>query len=168
MTGETVQAASVEDFDIILIAGRSIRSRCIRLFGGRAEEWSHVGILRKEDGEISIFHATPDTRDGNAILYERLSALFERKAVSGFRIIRLTGLTPTQQETVRFRFEKERLEARPFDYNFNLQDHSTVYCSELVLIVFSEIICDVGTSRTVHPGAFGTLTNCITVLEYLK
>jgi len=168
LTDETVQAAPVQDFDIILIAGRSFRSRCIRLFGGGTDEWSHVGILRKEGGQIFILHATPDTRDGNAIQYERLSELFERKAVSGFRILRLTGLTPAQQDMVKVRFEKERLETYLFDYNFDAQEHSRVYCSELVLMIFSGIICDVDTSRTVHPEVFGVLTNCITVLEYLK
>jgi len=168
LTEETIQATSIEDFDIVLLAGRSLRSRCIRLFGGRAEEWSHVGILHKENGEIFILHATPDTRDGNAILYERLGALFERKAVSGFRIVRLTGLTPVQWDTVRLRFEKERLETYPFDYSFDAQEHTRVYCSELVLMVFSGIICDLDTKQIVYPGVFGTLTNCVTVLEHLK
>ena len=154
---ETVQTSSMEDYDIILIAGRSFRSRIIRFFGGGVDEWSHVGVLRKENNQVFLLHATPDTRDGNAIQYEPLNTLIERNAVSNFRIIRLTGLTPAQWDIVRYKFEEIKMEKRPFDYTFNMQDQSRIYCSELVLIVFAGFINDVKTNRTIHPGVFEKL-----------
>ena len=166
LAGAAVQASLIEDFDIILIAGRSFRSRIVRLFGGEADEWSHVGILYREDGRCFILHATPDTRDGNAVLLEPLDALFGRKAVSKCRVIRLAGLTPAQKNAIRRGFQKAQSEPHTFDYAFDTQEHSSIYCSELVLMVFSGIIRGVDIRRTVYPGVFGTLANSVTVLDY--
>ena len=160
----TVRASAVEDFDIALIAGRSLRSRVVRLFGGKVYEWSHVGILRKEGDSVFLLHATPDARGGNAIRYEPLDMLFTRRSVSGIRVIRQTGITPEQWDAIRDNFEKARAEIRPFDYAFDMHDHSTIYCSELILMVFPELACDVDTRHAVHPSVFGTLANSITVL----
>ena len=163
LTDASIQTSSVEDYDIILIAGRSFRSRVIRLFGCGTGEWSHVGILRKEDGKIFILHATPDSQDGNAIQYEPLGALFERKAVAGIRVVRLAGLNLPQWDAVRLRFEKVKSETRPFNYTFDMQNQSNIYCSELVLMVFSGLLRDVDTSRAVHPGMFGAIANSVVV-----
>jgi len=165
LTDAVVDVASIDDFDIVLMAGRSIRGRVIRLFGGVANEWSHVGVLRLEGDQVFVLHATPDAIDRNAIQYEPLETLFRRRALSAVRVIRLTGLTPEQREAVRGNFERIRSEVRPFDYALGSRENDAIYCSELVLVVFSEIMCDVERYSVVHPGIFGTIANSVTVLE---
>ena len=165
VTDMGTQGSSVEDFDIILIAGRSIRSRFVRWFGSGSAEWSHVGVLHTNDGQVYILHATPDIRDGNAIQYEPIDILLKRKAVSRFRVIRLPELVPEQQEAVEVRFERIRAESLPFDYTFTMQDNGSIYCSELVLKIFPELICSLDISRTIYPGVFNELTNRIIIID---
>lgn len=125
--------------------------------------YSHVGVVMKSDGEWMVVHEVPyegRSRDDDKIYVEPVGEFFNTiKAASGAVYRLLEGLDSLDQQIV-CRYLSRQVSAQvPFDHDYDLDDTTRLYCSELVWRGYLEIGVDVSKgSRTkvTLPGFWGT------------
>ncbi|MCI5779288.1 MAG: hypothetical protein MR051_05680 [Lentisphaeria bacterium] len=116
-----------EDGDLILRHGRGLWSELFRRASPRDRRFSHIGIVCTVAGRRLCVHAEADDRTGrgrvNAVPPERFLA--EADAVGRFRL--------KLPRELRKKFAEAALEQLgvPFDWKFDDDDDSALYCTEL-------------------------------------
>ena len=118
--------------------GTGITSRIV-LAADREGSYSHVGILKKENGKWHVIHAVPGEPDfkGDAdrVKMETIEHFFEAgKAIRG-AVMRVS-----KDSTVACKAAKNALnlflKRVPFDHSYNLNDTTEMYCTELIDYVY--------------------------------
>lgn len=121
--------------DIFFSAGNSWRSAAVRLLGSDSkDETTHSGfIVVNEQGEPMMVHMSTET---GRIAMESIA---HYGAMNDVRTITARRLR-VAPDTVALRRELMRLmaEGKRFDNEFDLQDTTEYYCTELVLHVLNE------------------------------
>lgn len=131
-----IRLGNFEEYDLILSKGQSFQSKFISLFNLSLEDYSHIGVISKENGKIFILHATPDGSVTNGIRYDDLQSYFDLSDVCDYKILRYKNATSNTLHKLKTKFEKYKTISIPFDYDFNNYDHKKIYCSELVLLIY--------------------------------
>lgn len=148
----------MEDYDILLAQGQSVHSKVVKLFNGTNDDYSHIGILIKEEDKIYVLHATPDGTKSNGIRYDELQGFFALSDVCAYTTLRHQGLTDEFREKLNAEIAYFKSQAAPFDYDFNNHENGKLYCSELVWLVFKHAgLMDSGSfdlERPIYPGEF--------------
>ena len=116
----------LQDGYIILRMSDSVWSSVFRDYSLRDRRFSHVGIVRKRDDNISIVHSVGSFRNPNRGVEELPLDRFLRVATSigVFRVRSADGSVISDAAMKYIGF--------PFDFNFDLSDYDTVYCTELL------------------------------------
>jgi hypothetical protein len=122
-------APHLKDGDIICRMGDRIWSRLIGEMSPNERRFSHIGIVRIENDSIRIIHAEALTSEQNERVNEVSLANFlvQARTVGVYRANFIDGATLSDKAT-------EYL-GRPFDWSFDLEDESKIYCTELVYLV---------------------------------
>ncbi len=124
--------------DIVFRRGTGITSRIV-LAADREGSYSHVGILKKENGKWHVIHAVPGEPDfkGDAdrVKMETIEHFFEAgKAIRG-AVMRVS-----KDLIVACKAAKNALnlflKRVPFDHSYNLNDTTEMYCTELIDYVY--------------------------------
>ena len=131
-----VDENKIEDFDIILSKGQSVQSKLISIFKLSIEDYSHIGMMIKENHKVFVLHSTPDGTKTNAIRFDDLQTFFDLSSVSDYTVLRYHALSQDLRQKLKIEFERYKNSQVPFDSNFNNFDHRKIYCSELVCIIF--------------------------------
>lgn len=131
-----IDSNKLEEYDLILSKGQSIQSKLISLLNLSLEDYSHIGLISKENGKIFILHSTPDGTDNNGIRYDGLQSFIDLSNVSDYKVLRYKSITSNMRQKLKIEFDKYKTSSVPFDYDFNNVDHKKIYCSELVLLIF--------------------------------
>jgi len=122
----------LNDGDIICRMGDRIWSQFFRDLSPTERRFSHLGIVRIRDDEITVIHSEP-LQDGDDVVTEVPLEKFLRFALSAgvFRLHDLEGhlVSDTAMEFI----------GRPFDWQFNMEDDSKLYCTELLYVVLKKI-----------------------------
>ena len=126
----------IEDFDIIMSKGQSVQSKLIGLLKFSIEDYSHIGIMKKENDKIFVLHSTPDGTVSNGIRYDDLQTFFNLSDVSDYTVLRRQNISSNFRQRLGIEFERFKNSQAPFDFDFNNFDHKKIYCSELVCIIF--------------------------------
>jgi hypothetical protein len=119
----------LKDGDIILRLGDGPLSNGFRNMSLTDKRFSHLGIVRIKDGNISIINSlgyiTKKKRGVEVNTVEGL--LFGAKAVGVFRANFIEGskISDKAVEYVNY----------PFDWDFDISDDSKIYCTELLYAV---------------------------------
>jgi len=158
----------VEDFDIILSKGQSVQSKFIGLFKFSIEDYSHIGIvIKEEDGNIFILHSTPDGTNTNGIRYDDLQTFLNLSDVSGYKVLRYKSISFDFRIRLRKEFDKYKTREAQFDFDFNNYENKKIYCSELVWLVFRNSglfeTSDFNLGRPIYPKYFLELNKLVTV-----
>lgn len=125
--------AGLRDGDLIFRKGRSNLSRIIMtIYPG---EFSHTGLLRKTKDGWHVIHASENDEDGKReeVIEVPLSQFVDKAKGIGVARVKCSA----QQATLAMQtaLDMARLHV-PFDSEYNLQDASKVYCTELVYVAY--------------------------------
>ncbi|MDR0970636.1 MAG: hypothetical protein LBM67_08895 [Lentimicrobiaceae bacterium] len=151
----TVDTALLQEGDLIFRRGVSLSSRTV-LVAGKNELYSHVGILVKDSTEWLVIHSVPGetTKEHpeEKIKKETLKEFFApEKSVSGaiFRLDTTSLISYRAAQKAKELFERELL----FDHQYNPEDSTKMYCTELIYFVYQNVGIDVTEGRRkVYPG----------------
>jgi len=123
----------LQDGDIILRQGDATWSAVFSDFSLTDKRFSHVGIVRIRDGDISIIHAIGNilnkARGVEVISLER----FMQQAMSvGIFRARYVDAALISDKVMNY-------VGLPFDWDFDISDDSKIYCTELLYVVLRDI-----------------------------
>jgi len=114
--------------DIILVNGKSWRSKALTFFFRHPGEYSHSGIVRKAGGIPFVVHASPESDHVEMEPLEDFLSPFEIEEAAVFR---LKGRKKDAERASRKAWQYF-LEETPFDGQFNKHDGHALYCTELI------------------------------------
>lgn len=162
-----IDQSKIEDFDIILSKGQSFQSKFISLLKLTAEDYSHIGIMLNQNNTVFVLHSTPDGTKTNGIRYDDLQTFINLSSVSDYQVLRYTSLTSDLRQKLRLEFESYKNNSAPFDFDFNNSDHSKIYCSELVYLIFKNsglsTFSEIDLAKPIYPKYFLTKQEFIPV-----
>lgn len=120
--------------DIILRSGIGFWSERFRQSNTNDKRFSHVGIvLVDEQGTVSVLHAEGDDHTGDGMVSIVSLEQFVGESVD-IGVSRLRDADPD-----RFVSEAKKYLGRPFDWKFDTDSSSEIYCTELVELAMKDI-----------------------------
>jgi hypothetical protein len=128
-----VPESALRDGDLIFVRGSSLRGLAVVLAGGDSS-YSHVGLVRVEDGHAWVIHASPGEGAAHYVQKQTLADFLAGTQARRVGIYRLRdpgpGGTPAAAASA---FAQAAWEAHaPFDDAFSLATVDALYCTELV------------------------------------
>jgi uncharacterized protein YycO len=120
--------------DLAFRRGSGTKSQAV-LYADKEGLYSHVGIIVKDGSDFMVVHITPGERypgeTVDKIKMERLEDFFARDKAKKGAILHFTDSSECSEKAAQYAkefFEKEIL----FDHDYNLDDSTKMYCSEMV------------------------------------
>jgi len=127
----------LQDGDIICRLGDRMWSAVIKDMSQYDKRFSHVGIVRKIDGALTIVNADTDNVNGKDQVLENSLAEFLTVA-RAIGVYRFSGDTIKPISSVVMKYI-----GYPFDWDFDMQESSKIYCTELLYLVLQEVAPEV-------------------------
>ena len=123
----------VEDGDIICRLGNRLWSEIFSGLSVTDKRFSHIGIIRIHNDIVSVIHAEGSTGYGTDYVSEVSLDDFLQVArrIGIFRTINVNG-----NEISHIALEYVGI---PFDWDFDLEDGSRLYCTELLYVILKRI-----------------------------
>ena len=121
------------DGDIILRQGDATYSAMFSDVSLTDKRFSHLGVARIRDDEISVIHSIGNILRPNAGVRKYSLELFLRNAMSVgiFRFRHADGSLISDKSLDFIN--------RPFDWDFDISDDSKIYCTELMHVILEDI-----------------------------
>ncbi len=113
--------------DLVLRASRDVVGERIRAASGDAAIYSHVGLVVTRAGRPVIIDVTP--YGSGLVEFSDVTAFTTRADTSDLLIMR--PVSPLDQASLAAEAERLVAARASFDYDFNMQDRSELYCAEL-------------------------------------
>nr|MDK2851107.1 hypothetical protein [Candidatus Cloacimonadota bacterium] len=127
----------LQEGDLMLRRGCSFVSTLISQAFPRAEGMSHCGIVVKIDGSWKIIHSISGSiSDQDGIRIDPISS-FASKAQNG-KIYHIKPIFEIDRNLITEKAKQYLKQNVAFDHDFDLDDPSKMYCSELVRAVYLE------------------------------
>ena len=133
--------------DIILVNGKSWRSKALLFFFKNPADFSHSGMVRWSGGIPWVIHASPESERVEMEPLEEFLSPFEVERAAVYRLKgNRAGAGRASGEAREFYLEK-----RPFDGSFDKNNDEAVYCTELIWKAFGNAGIDLfGTERSAY------------------
>lgn len=116
-------------------------------------QFSHVGIAVKIDDSWYVVHAVPAERDFEGdidrVKCEPIESFFDQMRAGNGAVYRVS-LAPEQIEVAINNALRLSAEQRPFDHDYNLDDTTELYCTELIEYVFGQGGVSISEGRRTH------------------
>ena len=127
---------SAQDGDIICILGNRYWSQVFKDKSFKDKRFSHLGIVRIQEGRASVIHSEGTTEFGKDFVKEEEIGSFIKhaRAVGIYRTIGLDGGLVSSMAV-------EYIGA-PFDWRFDMSDESKLYCTELLYVILKRLMPD--------------------------
>lgn len=130
--------AELKNGDLIFRKGRSLESFIVCL-ADEEKEFSHVGLIVLRKGIPFVIHAVPGESDRveDFIKMERVEAFLSTEKASAFAVYRPEFETEIVKHAteIALQFYESKY---TFDYEYNLNSESKLYCTELIFKAFRE------------------------------
>jgi hypothetical protein len=123
----------IKDGDIICRLGDRLWSQVFKDISTEDRRFSHLGIIRINDGEASVIHSEGDTGHGRDFVNEAPLDEFI-KIARAIGIYRVNDIDGSQISNLAVEYL-----GIPFDWKFDLNDKSKIYCTELLYIILKRI-----------------------------
>jgi len=127
----------LQDGDIICRLGNKFWSPILRDLSKNEKQFSHIGIVRIRDDTISVIHSEGLSKDKNDFVKKVTLECFLRGSRS-IGVFRLKSIDQTKVSDIALDFI-----GRPFDWQFDMIDESSLYCTELLYVVLKRINPDI-------------------------
>jgi hypothetical protein len=133
----------LQDGDIICRLGDRIWSLYFRDFSEYDRRFSHLGIVRVRNGGVSIINAEGQSDRSETLVQEVSLEKFisVAKTIGVYRMNSVSG-TVISDEAMNYI-------DRPFDWNFDMNDESAIYCTELLYGILKHIAPEI-TLKTLY------------------
>jgi len=122
----------IQDGDIIFRMGDRIWSQSFRDLSPTERRFSHLGIVRKRDDVITVINSEAMQEYDDVVTEVTLERFLQPALCVGlFRMHDLDGelISDTAMEFIGI----------PFDWKFDMEDSSKLYCTELLYVVLKKI-----------------------------
>ena len=129
-------APYLQDGDIICRLGDRIWSAYFRDMSPTDRRFSHLGIVRIREGNVSVIHAEAWTERQEGVNEVSLEDFLELALTVGiYRANFIEGavLSDSAVEYI----------GRPFDWSFDLSDESKIYCTELLYVILKRVVPEI-------------------------
>lgn len=158
ISGKNISKEKLADYDLILSAGQSFQSKLVSIFNFSLMDYTHIGIIHRENNQIFVLHSTPDGTKKNSIRYDDLDTFLKLSSVSKITVLRIIGMSDNDKNNLEKEFLKYKSINLPFDYDFNNFEHKKIYCAELVFLIYTKAklfnINDFNLSEPIQPKYF--------------
>jgi len=130
----------LQEGDIVFRRGSGLASRAI-LSTDRRGVYSHIGIIVKDKGIWKVVHAVPGEPDfkgdPDRIKMETIEIFFSKQRAICGAIMRVKNEPLKSKNAAKeaIRLLKKRV---LFDHDYNLEDSTKMYCTELVYFVYKK------------------------------
>lgn len=128
-----IPIGQLSEGDLAFRRGSSVKSQAV-LYADKEGEYSHVGMIVKEGSEFKVVHVTPGERQPgetvDKVKMESLDDFFACDKAQRGAILHFADVECAEKaaQYAKEFFEKEIL----FDHDYNLNDSTKMYCSEMV------------------------------------
>jgi hypothetical protein len=127
-------AALVQEGDIICRLGDRLWSRYFRDLSATDKRYSHIGIIHIQNGSVTVINAEGGTDHGRDFVNETALGDFLSVArTAGIYRIKNTGGDQIANLAMEYI-------GTPFDWQFDMQDESKLYCTELLYVVLKRFL----------------------------
>jgi hypothetical protein len=125
--------AVIQDGDVICRLGDRFWSQLFKNVSPLDRRFSHTGIARVQGGRVTVIHAEGDTGQGRDFVQEEALGDF-------LKIARAVGIYRFNNgDGALMAFLAMEYIGIPFDWQFDLNDGSSLYCTELIDAVLSRL-----------------------------
>jgi len=127
----------IKDGDIICRLGDRIWSMYFKELSPHDKRFSHLGIIRIRNNTVSVINAEGLANEGKDFVNEVSLKEFLKSAqkIGIYRLRTIEGevVSDTALEYIGL----------PFDWQFNMEDNSKLYCTELLYVILKRIDLDI-------------------------
>ena len=139
----------VKEGDIVFRRGEGVVSRIV-LAGDINGKYSHIGMIINENDTLKVAHSVPGEHnndlDFDRVKIDAIEIFFSQNHASAGAVMRL-NLSDEQRKTLsKSAIDKERQNVK-FDHNYDLNDTCSLYCTEFIQLLYSNIGIDISESR---------------------
>ena len=134
---DDVPLDSLRDGDLALRQGTGLDSEAVLRLDSAGGQYSHIGIVVNDNGKWKVVHAVPgESRDGiDRVKIEPIDTFFLSTRAAHGAVMRLRGCSAVAAREAAQ--SASRLVGVPFDYNYNWQDTTRLYCTQLIVVAYS-------------------------------
>ncbi len=134
---DDVPLDSLRDGDLALRQGTGLDSEAVLRLDSAGGQYSHIGIVVNDNGKWKVVHAVPgESRDGiDRVKIEPIDTFFLSTRAAHGAVMRLRGCSAVAAREAAQ--SAARLVGVPFDYNYNWQDTTRLYCTQLIAVAYS-------------------------------
>lgn len=130
----------LKEGDFILRQGGGAFSEKIIEFMGEQRHFSHIGLVARVDGKLKIIHSVSEELSGrDGVQTQAINAFVSDVADSNLCIVR-PKLSPEQIEAVVNNAKYYLDKGATFDYDYNTDDSTKLYCIELMYYALGPVI----------------------------
>ncbi|MDR2175041.1 MAG: hypothetical protein LBO82_03780 [Synergistaceae bacterium] len=121
--------------DLVFIRGKTWRSFFVTFAEVKANDFSHVGIIRIADGTPYVIHAAPERE---TVKIESIDIFLSPANADHVGLYRLANRPHLAERAAgeAWRYFKEKV---PFDHQFDISDEKKLYCTELVWLAYKHV-----------------------------
>ena len=123
----------LKDGDIICRLGDRVWSQFFKNISESDNRFSHMGIIRINNDLTTVIHAEGDTGHGKDFVHETALNDFV-KIARAIGIYRINNVNGNQVSNIAAEYL-----GIPFDWQFDMQDESKLYCTELLYAILIRI-----------------------------
>jgi hypothetical protein len=135
-----VSSSDLIDGDLVLRHSKGFVSDAILTFSTEDPQFSHSGIVKKENGKAYVYHATGGEENvTNEMKKDPLSIYCHPAAVFKFGIFRY-DLTDAQRAKFVSILDANYAKGVEFDLDFDMYTDEQMYCSEMIYKALTEVM----------------------------
>ncbi len=139
----------VKEGDIVFRIGEGVVSRIV-LASDINGKYSHIGMIINENDTLKVAHSVPgehnDDLDFDRVKIDAIEIFFSQNHASAGAVMRL-NLSDKQRKTLsKSAIDKERQNVK-FDHDYDLNDTCSLYCTEFIQLLYSNIGIDISENR---------------------
>ncbi|MFI3267104.1 MAG: YiiX/YebB-like N1pC/P60 family cysteine hydrolase [Rikenellaceae bacterium] len=131
--------------DIVFRRGIGVASQAV-LFANSQGTFSHVGVAVNIDDKWNVLHEVPyegENQDDDKIHCEPIEDFFNTDKASCGAVYRLKGIDTLKQQIIKEYLKYKLACDVPFDHEYDLDDSTKLYCTELVWRSYLEAGVDI-------------------------
>lgn len=117
------------DGDILLMEGKTWRSRFVRCLQAGGSPFSHVGVVDVSGAEVFVIHADPFA---GKVVRQRWQDILAAGRVRHGKLLRVAALTDAMAGLIKAKARQFAALGVPFDDEFRWEKADRLYCTELV------------------------------------
>lgn len=140
---------SLQEGDIVFRRGTGFASHMV-IAANKTGSYSHIGLLVREENTWKVIHAVPgepdSPNDSDRVKMENIALFFNKERAKAGAIMRIKGDSLACYRAARHAVRLYR-SAVLFDHQYNLNDTSRMYCTELVYHVYKQQNIDLPEGR---------------------